>query len=467
MNKRKTISQREALELLYQAHDMVRGPLRTAIGSAIEVGEQGGGIDLNNLTYDQLRGGQKLTDPKRPGLVMRHGKQRGRYWIFRTTEPQTKHQIEVPMGNYPAIGIAEARSMWRQLRDQRKDANGPFTEIVDGKARPIPADRLLGNDSVGKTMRMRDLVRRYIEGYANKVKRSADVDERLLERHIVPILGDKPVDKIGPKDITQIVHTLHDRAPREAEKLMACLSTMFNVAKGKTRKIKMSVPWLSDEIANPMALVPPLPTRKVQAYKPSVEEMRRYYDSLDELGDLYTDALRLQVLTTTRISEAVDLPWSEIDLSAGRWVLPAKRSKNKTEHVILLPTQALDILKHRRASDPEGAWVFPSPKYPDEHASSDTVSKIISANRDTLGIDPRFVSHSVRHAATTWLAENLVSIEVRDRVLNHLPPSTRVDSMYNGAALNQPASLAWQRWSDAVTEAEITDNVTSIEGARA
>ncbi len=141
---------------------------------------------------------------------------------------------------------------------------------------------------------------------------------------------------------------------------------------------------------------------------------------------------------------AVDLSWSEIDLTAGRWVLPAARAKNATEHIVLLSTQALGILKRRRAADPDGAWVFPSSKYPDEHASSDVISKSIAANRSVLGVNERFVSHSVRHAATTWLAERLIPIEVRDRMLDHLPPSTHVDSAYNGAMVSEPARIAWQ-----------------------
>ncbi|MEP1198404.1 tyrosine-type recombinase/integrase [Tateyamaria sp.] len=466
MNRRRTQTQNEALDLLYQAHEMVRGPLRTAIAAAIEAGEKGSGIDLNNLAYDQLQPGQKLTDPKRPGLVMRHGKLDGRRWVFRTTEQLTRHQIEVPMGNYPSVGIAAAREIWRQLRDLRKDPNAKFVEVVSGRRRPVHANKLLGTEAAADGMKMSDLVRKYIKDYATKVKRSVDVDDRLLHRHIVPKLGDKPVTSIEAKDITQVVHTLHDHAPREAEKLMACLSTMFNVAKGKTRKIKMSEPWLDDEIANPMASVPPLPLRQAENYKPPIEEMRRYCDKLDGLDELYADALRLQVLTATRISETVDLPWSEINLDERRWVLPAERSKNKAEHIILLPTQAVELLRRRRDTAPSGAWVFPSPKYPDEHAASDSVSKILAANRDKLGIDKRFVSHSIRHAATTWFAENLIPIEVRDRVLNHLPSSARVDSTYNGAALNRPASIAWQRWADVITGAD-SGEVVSLDDARA
>ena len=439
MKKRKTITQNEALELLYQAHDMVRGPLRTAIASAIAVAGLGNSVDLNNLVYDQLKPGQKLSDPKRPGLVMRHGRHNGRYWIFRTTGPLTRHQIEVPMGDYPAVGIAEARTLWRQLRDLRK-SNTAFTESADGRTRPIPADRLLNVETVENAVKMSDL----IEEYARKVKRSADLDARLLDRHIDKPLGSIPVASIEAKDLTIIIHQLHDRAPREAEKLRSCLSTMFRVAKGRTSKLKISEPWLPDDFADPMASVPHLPKRKVVAYKPTVEEMRNYYGNLDTLGNLNAGALLFQALTASRIGVAVDLSWSEIDLTAGRWVLPAARAKNATEHIVLLSTQALGILKRRRAADPDGAWVFPSSKYPDEHASSDVISKSIAANRSVLGVNERFVSHSVRHAATTWLAERLIPIEVRDRMLDHLPPSTHVDSAYNGAMVSEPARIAWQ-----------------------
>ena len=45
--------------------------------------------------------------------------------------------------------------------------------------------------------------------------------------------------------------------------------------------------------------------------------------------------------------------WSELDLDAGIWTLPAARSKNNRAHTITLPPAALEIIRSvpRRACD--------------------------------------------------------------------------------------------------------------------
>lgn len=450
MAKRQTKGQRDALELLYQARALVKGPMRTAIESAIDIGENGHVTGLTNLHYDRLQPGQKLTDPKHPGLVMRCGSLAGKYWVFRTSHPATMKQVEIKFGVYPKLGIAEAREMWREMRDERLAGKLPAA----GTAAIIEPGNTVGG-----------VVDRYIRDYAKKVKRSWSEDERILQKHIVAKHGETPIGEFDAKIITHIVHTLHDSAPREAEKLMACLSTMFNVAKGRTRKVKITEPWLGDEVVNPMGAVPSLPTREARNHTPSMSEMRAYNANLGGLPELYADALRFQLLTCARITEAVAAPWSEIDLEAGYWLLPAERAKNKTTHKVLLSDKALALLQRRRAASPDGGFVFPSPKFDDQPASSDTASKQLKANRAKLGVDEAFTSHAVRHGMLTWMAENQLSKELRDRVSNHKPPHS-ADAIYVAAELDKPARIAWQRWADALAETE-SGNVVLMDEARA
>src|SRR5690606_26263293 len=56
------------------------------------------------------------------------------------------------------------------------------------------------------------------------------------------------------------------------------------------------------------------------------------------------DALRLLLLTGARASEVAELPWSELDLDAGTWLLPAERSKNAQPNLVPLLRQTVAIL---------------------------------------------------------------------------------------------------------------------------
>jgi integrase len=60
--------------------------------------------------------------------------------------------------------------------------------------------------------------------------------------------------------------------------------------------------------------------------------------------DDYGRVIRLLALTGGRANEIGGMRWSEFDLDAGTWTLPAERSKNHRAHMIALPPAALDIV---------------------------------------------------------------------------------------------------------------------------
>ena len=56
-------------------------------------------------------------------------------------------------------------------------------------------------------------------------------------------------------------------------------------------------------------------------------------------------ALELAVLTATRTSEVLNAKWTEFDLGAGLWTIPAERMKARREHRVALSYRALAIVK--------------------------------------------------------------------------------------------------------------------------
>ena len=72
--------------------------------------------------------------------------------------------------------------------------------------------------------------------------------------------------------------------------------------------------------------------------------------------------LEFAVLTAARTTEAIMAEWSEFDLDAALWVVPAARMKAKEAHAVYLSTSALDILKAQQALGMDANLVFPSPR---------------------------------------------------------------------------------------------------------
>jgi integrase len=60
-------------------------------------------------------------------------------------------------------------------------------------------------------------------------------------------------------------------------------------------------------------------------------------------------ALAFTILTASRSGEVRGATWSEIDLEAGIWVIPANRMKAAKEHRIPLSSAAIEQLGERRS----------------------------------------------------------------------------------------------------------------------
>lgn len=83
--------------------------------------------------------------------------------------------------------------------------------------------------------------------------------------------------------------------------------------------------------------------------------------TLAEQKGLASLALRFTILTAARTSEAVVAKWSEFDLKANVWTVPASRMKAGREHRVPLSRVARDVLDAVAPlrNDTTGGWVFP------------------------------------------------------------------------------------------------------------
>jgi integrase len=72
-------------------------------------------------------------------------------------------------------------------------------------------------------------------------------------------------------------------------------------------------------------------------------------------------AFEFCILTATRTSETIGAKWSEIDIDAATWTIPADRIKAGKEHRVPLSTVALAILRVQLESryEGDGGYVFP------------------------------------------------------------------------------------------------------------
>jgi integrase len=172
-------------------------------------------------------------------------------------------------------------------------------------------------------------------------------------------------------------------------------------------------------------------------------ELLRAIDGYGNTGDKLTGyALKMLALTFVRTNELIGAEWSEFDVESAIWIVPAKRMKMKTEHVVPLSGQALTILRELRALGAGSRYVFPG-RNPDKPISNNTM--LFALYR--LGYKGKMTGHGFRTFASTILNESGFRGDVIERQLAHYERN-EVRGAYNRAEYLPDRRAMLQQWGD-------------------
>ena len=155
--------------------------------------------------------------------------------------------------------------------------------------------------------------------------------------------------------------------------------------------------------------------------------------------------VRLLILLGSRRQEVGGMRWSELDLDAGTWALPAARAKNNRAHTITLPPPALDIiwavfrstrdnLFGDRASDGFTNWSFGKQEL----------------DRRLAGAVKPWRLHDIRRTVATGMADMGVEPHHVEACLNHHSSRSGVSGIYNRSSYSRAVTAALARWADHV-----------------
>jgi integrase len=126
-------------------------------------------------------------------------------------------------------------------------------------------------------------------------------------------------------------------------------------------------------------------------------------------------ALLLMLYTGMRDAALRGAHWSEFDLKAATWTVPAARMKSGREHRLALPTQAVEILQHlsNQANAKPSAFVFAS-KTKAGFLAENTLRAVLHR----LGF--KVTAHGLRSLITDLLNERGFNPDWIERQLDHV-----------------------------------------------
>lgn len=321
--------------------------------------------------------------------------------------------VKETIGPLSAIGLAEAREMARERLalvargiDPRAEREAKRQAAAEAKKNTVAA---VADD--------------FVQLYCMRHNRGWRQQQRVLQRHVLPRLGDMPINAVRRRDVARMVDEL-GHMPQAARVALAAVRKLFAWA-------------MEREIieANPAAGIKAARVQRRDRVL-SDAELRRVWLAADAAGYPFGAYVQLLILTGCRRNEIAAATWADIDGAV--FTIAAERFKTGRPHVVPLSRLAQQIL----ASVPriEGvAHVF---------AGRGDVPLSGFGKRKaalTAAATVEFALHDLRRTVRTGLSRLRVPFEVAERVLGHVQGG--VAAHYDHHAYLDEKRTALEAWA--------------------
>ncbi|MEQ1599832.1 MAG: integrase arm-type DNA-binding domain-containing protein [Methylotenera sp.] len=351
------------------------------------------------------------------------------------------------LGVYPSISLAQAR----ERRDDSKKLIAINIDPSENR-KQVKAITKLNTDNSFELI-AREWWHSYMKGKAESHKEKVI---RRFELYLFPWIGSKPIATITATQVLDVVKRIEKLNKLEtAHRTLQAAGQVFRYAvqNGFT---------LSDVTASLKGALPSRNVKHMAAFTEpkQIAELLRAIDSFN--GTLTVQcALRLSPLVFVRPSELRQAKWRDIDLDAGEWRYLV--SKTKTDHLVPLSTQAIEILKTIHPVSGHGEYVFQgghSPLRPMSEAA-------VNAALKRMGYDTQreITGHGFRAMARTILHERLnIDPHIIEHQLAHKVPDT-LGAAYNRTKFIEQRKLMMQQWADYLAELKTGAKVVEFKKA--
>jgi integrase len=253
---------------------------------------------------------------------------------------------------------------------------------------------------------------------AKAQRRSIGEIERIFNRHILPVFGNRSINTIDRPEISMFLDLIAagrgKPTPVMARAVAAQLSAFYSWAMPR-------VSGLSHDPCR-FAAKPDKPRPRTRIL--ADDELRALWKVLGQEPFPWNLGIKMILLTGQRRSEVFNASHGEFDLGQGIWTIPSRRAKNDREHRVPLSPPARAVIRAipRRCDTDK---LFPARTSPQNGASgfSKALARINRSVAATTGSTERFTLQDLRRTVATGMQRIGVRLEVTEAVLNHVSGS--------------------------------------------
>ncbi|MER1968790.1 integrase arm-type DNA-binding domain-containing protein [Castellaniella sp. GW247-6E4] len=330
------------------------------------------------------------------------------------------------LGDYPGVNLSQARERCDAVRKLVKQGISPAQQRQLERVRQASAAKNTFEVVAKEWLQTKDW-------------KDVTKDRRLdmLSRVVFPSIGKLPVRDVTPAHVLAILQlTVKRGAPSVAAEARRTMSAVFEFAVATLRADTDPV-W---------------PVRKAI---PANKTQHKTALTVEQIGKLLLDfdnhrctfqvnyCMQLMWWTLVRPSEAAEAEWSEFDLVAATWSIPARRMKAKKAHTVPLPNQAVEMLKGLHVLTGTRRNLFPGR---DNRNGPMSVASLRQALK-VLGWSGVYSPHATRTTGSTRLNEMGYRPDAIEAQLAHADQNN-VRRAYNHATYFDERRAMMQDWAD-------------------
>ena len=300
-----------------------------------------------NITALQVA---KLTKPGRyavgEGAYLQISQWGTKAWIFRYQ--RDGRQRHMGLGPASLITLAEARAKAREARRALLDGADPLTAKRERRAQA----RLQAAEGV--TFRQAAERMMTSQGAAWKNPKHRQQWNNTLATYAYPCFGVLSVAAVDTGFVLKALEPIWNAKPETAGRVRGRIEAVLDWAKARGyREGENPARWRGhlDKLLPNRRKVRRVRNHPAMPYS----ELPVFMSELRLRDNMSARALEFTILTAARTAETIGARWSEIDLTAATWTIPAERMKAGKEHRVPLSARAVDLLS---ALPREGEFLF-------------------------------------------------------------------------------------------------------------
>ena len=368
------------------------------------------------------------------GLYLEVAPSGRKYWRWKYRFAGKENRLS--FGVYPEVSLKVARK-------KRDDARYQLSNGIDpGAVRRAQKIAQAGAES------FEVIAREWHAKFSHSwVASHSDRILRRLANDVFPWLGRRAINEIKAPELLAVLRRIENRGALEsAHRAMQNCGQIFRYAVATGRAERDPTGDLRG------ALPPPKEKHHASIIEPDrIGELLRAIDAYE--GFFATRcALRLAPLVFVRPGELRKAQWLEINLESAEWRIPGERMKMRSQHIVPLSKQAIEIL---REIEPLTNRVFPArpniPRYvfPSARTFERPMSEnaVLAALRRMGYTKDEMTGHGFRSMASTLLHEQGWNHQAIERQLAHAERNSVV-AAYNFAEHLPERRQMMQAWAD-------------------